>query len=77
MLCGLERRVFEERLQRDEVARRQGCAHGGFDIVGQLDRVHDAVEELGVAHVDLIPPDAGRLHASGCKSDHLGIRDWA
>src|SRR5438309_7229304 len=52
-------------------------AYGGLDLVGQLDGVHDPVEELGVADVYLIATDAGRLHASRGKRDHLGIGNWA
>ena len=73
MFGGLERRVLEQCLERHEIARRQRGADGGLHLVRQLDRIHDPLEELRVADVDLVAADAGRLHAAGGEGDHLGV----
>src|SRR5437667_53800 len=63
VLGGFQRRVFEQRLEGDEVARGERGADRALDIVRQPNRIHDPVEELGVADVELVTTEAGRLHA--------------
>src|SRR5260370_34595329 len=66
-------RLLEQRFESHEIPGCQRDADGGFDFVGQLDRVHDSVEELGVADVDLVALHPARLQAPGRERDPLGI----
>ena len=75
VLGGTQGRVLEQGLKSDEVPRSERCADRGLDVLRQPDRIHDSVEELGVADVDLVAAYARRLHALGGKRDHLGVGD--
>src|SRR6266566_1112599 len=70
-----KRRAGEQVLEGDEVASRQGASHPGFYGGGETDRVHDALEELRMADVDLEAPQAGRLEAARGERDDLGVSD--
>ena len=74
MLRGSQRGALQQLLEGDEIARRQGRPDAGLDSVRQLDRVHDALEELGMADVDLVAPQPGGLEAACRERDHLRIR---
>src|SRR5207245_9355816 len=71
VLRGTKRCAGQQLLERDEVAGGKRAAHARFHSGGKPDRVHDALEELGVAHVDLALPPTGRLEAARGERDDL------
>ena len=73
MLRGSQCCALQQLLEGDEVARREGRPHAGLHSVRQLDRVHDALEELGMADVDLVAAQAGGFKAACRERDHLRI----
>src|SRR5215471_3613318 len=77
VLGAAQRRPVEQRLQRHEVAPGEGLPHARLQVGGQVEAVEQAQEELGVADVDLVAPQAGRVEAADGHRDHLGVRDRA
>ncbi len=75
MLGRAKRRTGEQVLESDKIASRQGASHPGFHSGGETDGVHDALEELGMADVDLVASQARRLEASRRQCNDLGVRD--
>ena len=71
--CGARQQVFE----RHEITGGERRPHARLHGVGQLDRLHDPVEELGMADVDLIAPQARRLQTSSRQGDDLRVGDRA
>src|SRR5256712_6230675 len=61
VLRGTKRCAGQQLLERDEVAGGKRAAHARFHSGGKPDRVPDALEELGVADVDLVVTQTGRL----------------
>ena len=69
--------LSEQRLEGHEIARGQGPPNAGLDLGVELQPGEQAVEEFGMADVELVAAKPGRLQAAGREGDHLGIRHRA
>ena len=77
VLRGTKRCARQQVFERHEITGGERRPHTRLHGVGQLDRLHDPLEELGMADVDLITPQARRLQTSSRQGDDLRVGDRA